>query len=384
MAPDYGGTLTVLKQLARAQARAGLAVEILTTADELPALRYNEPVKALLEGDTIPTTSYPVQMRALRVSIGLAGFLRDRAAEFDIIHVHGLYRFPQSYAARFARVKKLPYVVTLHGALAPYIYAQSSKSVRLKRLYERFVDMPNLRGASAIHYTAEGERRQASFLHLKTPSFVVPNGLEWAQYERLPPRGALRARFGLGSAPVILFLGRLHPVKGVDLLIDAFDTVRRSFRDARLLIVGPNEGGYSDQIRRWVSERSLNDNVLLAGPLYGPDVIQAYRDADIFALPSHSENFGMTAVEALACELPIVISDQVNIHAEVAAASVGIVTRRDAGELAAALSSLLADAGRRRSMGEAGRAFVQASYAWPPVIQNLTNEYQRILERSAR
>ena len=124
MSPSYGGPVTMLGQLARAQADAGYNVEILTADAELRAYPYNKPSQTYLEGGTVPVTSYPIQMRALRVSMGLAGFLHRRAGEFDIIHVHALYRFPQSYAARFARTRKLPFVITLHGALTPYLYAR--------------------------------------------------------------------------------------------------------------------------------------------------------------------------------------------------------------------------------------------------------------------
>ena len=117
------------------------------------------------------------------------------------------------------------------------------------------------------------------------------------------------------------------------------------------------------------------------GPLHGADVVQAYVDADVFALPSYTENFGMTVAEAMACALPVVISDQVNIHAEVAQAGAGLVTRCDVGEVADALLELLRDGERRRYMGEAGRRLVQERYTWPAIVEALTLEYEAIIER---
>jgi glycosyltransferase involved in cell wall biosynthesis len=268
-----------------------------------------------------------------------------------------------------------------HGALDPYLYDKSSRSVWLKRLYERWFDLPNLHGAGAIHYTAEEERERVGFLKLRAPSFVVPNGLDWALYRSLPPRGELRARWGLGEAPLVLFLGRLHFKKGLDLLIPAFDEVRKKIADAQLVIAGPENDGYGLKVRGWVRERGLQHAVHFVGPLHGTDVVQAYVDADVFALPSYTENFGMTVAEAMACALPVVISDQVHIHAEVTQAGAGLVTRCESAEVAAALEALLRAPERRRAMGEVGRRLVQDRYTWPAIVDALIQEYEAVIER---
>jgi len=314
--------------------------------------------------------------------MGLGGWINKNIRCYDVVHIHGLYRFAPTYAAWQARRRAVPYVVRPHGALDPYLYRQSSTGqLRLKRLYEHWFDLPNLHAATAIHYTAEEERARAAFLKLRAPSFVLPNGLEWERYRELPSRGALRVRWGLGAAPIVLFLGRLHVKKGLDLLIPAFDALRRRVPDAQLVIAGPENDAYGEQVRGWVRERGLEAAVRFVGPLRGADVVQAYVDADVFVLPSYTENFGMTVVESLACELPVVISDQVNIHAEISGAGAGLVTRCDAGEVAQALETLLADADRRRAMGEAGRRLVQTRFTWPAIVGALATEYERVIAR---
>ena len=382
LAPNYGGPVTVVTQLAEAEAQSGLDVEILTTNADMPSGRYCEAGRSTLNGGTVPVTYCSVQLNILRLSAGIASFLHRNSKRFDIIHVHGLYRFPQSYAAAFARNTNKPYVITPHGALDPFLYARSSRSLALKRIYERWVDFPNLNGASALHFTTEDERQLVSRLGLQAPSFVAPNGLNWKPYEILPPRGALRARYGLADGPLILFLGRLHLKKGLPILIDAVNVVRRRHSDVRLLIAGPESGEYGRVIREQTSQLGMADTTIFSGPLYGADVTQAYVDADVFALPSHTENFGMTVAEAMACATPVVISDQVNIHAEVTSAGAGIVTHCDANEVAAALSSLLDDRTRRQSMGQAGRRLVQGRYSWPSIVQTITHEYEGIVRRA--
>ena len=186
---------------------------------------------------------------------------------------------------------------------------------------------------------------------------------------------------GVGDAPVVLFLGRLNFKKGLDLLIPAFDQLRRSHRDAHLAIVGPDSEGYGAKVRGWVRERNLGESVHFVDHLDGGEVLEAYVDADVFVLPSYTENFGLTVVEAMASGTPVIISDRVNIHREIAAAGAGLVTRCDADEMTEAIISLLRDAGRRQEMGEAGRRTARERYNWPPIIQALTREYEAAITR---
>ena len=383
MAPSSGGPTQVLKELLIAQGTAGHQVCLATTDRDNPVNeRLTQEYFAYLSSTIASVHAFPVAHSPMLFSPQLAHWLRRSLRRFDIVHVHGLYRFPPTCAAWQARRQGVPYIVRPHGSLDPYLYDKSTAGhVRLKRLYERWFDLPNLHAAGAIHYTAEEERERAAFLKLRAPSFVVPNGLDWERYRTLPARGALRARWGLGDAPLVLFLGRLHFKKGLDLLIPAFDTLRRQIPDAQLVIAGPENDDYGQQVRGWVGERNLQAAVHFVGPLQGADVVRAYVDADVFALPSYTENFGMTVVEALACALPVVISDQVNIHAEVSGAGAGLVTHCDADEVAQGLETLLNDAERRRAMGEAGRRLVQARYTWPAIVESLTAEYERVIER---
>ncbi len=382
LSPHYGGPVSVLLALAAAQQRAGHRVTIATTNADHPHGIYHASGWDTLADGAVPVYYAPVGFESMRVSWVLATYLRRKLSNFELVHIHGLYRFPPTYTAWQARKQGVPYVMTPHGALDPYLYERSSTGrLGFKRLYERWFDLPNLHAADAIHYTADEERERAAFLELRARSFVVPNGVDWDRYRELPARGAFRARWGLDEAPMVLFLGRLHFKKGLDLLIPAFEALRRRVPDAQLVIAGPENDAYGEQVRGWVRERALDAAVRFVGPLHGADVVQAYVDADVFALPSYTENFGMTVVEALACRLPVVISDQVNIHAEVSGAGAGLVTRCDAGEVAQALETLLADADRRSAMGEAGRRLVQARFTWPAIVEALTAEYERVIAR---
>jgi len=381
MSKKFGGPLTVLFGLAKAQVQAGLEVEVATTNIDTPMGGILDvPTDRPVEWNGVIIHYFPVQNNALLFSRQLRRYVRENCAQFDILHIHGLYRFPPTYAAYIGRKQGVPYIIRLHGSLDPYLYKSSTRgSVLLKRLYERLFDWPNLNNAGAIHFTAEEERSRVSCLGLSAPSFVVPNGLDWRHYEKLPERGVFRTKLGMGDEPLVLFLGRLHFKKGLDLLIPAFAQVHESHPHAKLAIVGPDNDNYGEKVRIWVHERGLDNHVVFVGNLDGDDVIQAYVDADVFVLPSYTENFGMTVVEAMACELPVVISDQVNIHHEVAASGGGLVTRCDVKEIADAVLELLGDAARRKAIGQAGRQAVHVSYTWPAIVYTLTREYEQVI-----
>ena len=382
IAPASGGPTSVLRDLTAAQASAGLQVAVCTSDRDDPSSHVLDA--GILRQSLV--TEVDLQIFACDwsdpvLSLAMRRWLYAHIAEYDVVHVHGLYRFPPTYAAWLARKRGVPVIIRPHGNLDPFAYRQSSRSLLLKRLWERWFDLPNLHGASAVHYTSEDERARASFLMLRAPSFVVPNALDWARFATLPARGTFRAQLGIGEVPLVLFLSRINFKKGLDLLVPAFARVRARYPDAVLAIVGPDNEGYGTKVHGWVAEHRLQDSVRFVEHLEGEAVLQAYVDADVFALPSYTENFGMVVAESLACGTPVVISDQVNIHGEVAAAGAGLVTRCDAGDVTEALCVLLGDAPRRRVMGTAGRALVQRKWTFDVVAGQLTAEYEKVIAR---
>jgi glycosyltransferase involved in cell wall biosynthesis len=374
LSPRYGGPVAVLRSLARAQVRRGDTVTVATTDSA-------DADFAALVTQGVRVARFGVQLPALKFSVAMAREIPALVAAHDMLHVHGLYRFPPTYAAWTARRLNAPYVIRPFGSLDPFMYKQSSKNLILKRIYEKLFDLPNLRAASAIHYTSAEERRRVGFLRLTGRDFVAPNGLDWDDYEIFPERGAFRRSIGIGeSTKLILFLGRINFKKGLDLLIPAFASVRAAFPDAILALVGPDNEGYGKKVRADVAARGLEGAVIFVGMLNGPAVRAAYVDADLFTLPSYAENFGMSVVEAMACGTAVVISDQVNIHADVTAAGAGLIVPCDAARLGAALCFGLANPASCRQMGARGRAWAKTHYSWGAIVEALDREYQTILE----
>ena len=381
LAPRYGGPVSALRGLAPAQRALGLDVSIWTTTADYPHGELHAPGDGHLSDGT-PVQFFKINYEPIKYSNSMRLALQRGVRNFDLLHVHGLYRFPPTYAARCARKRGLPYIIRPFGSLMSALHNQSAHSILLKRLYERWFDWPNLRGAGAIHCTSATERVEVAKSGLQTPSFVLPNGIDWTKYGVLPHPGSFRSRIGVGNAPLVLFLSRLDSVKGLDLLVPAFAAARQAVPSATLAIVGPDNKGYGEEVRRWVKEHHLQQYVYFVGTLTGVAVMDAYVDADVFVLPSYSENFGNVVAEAMACGRPVVISNRVGIHGEVAAAEAGMVTRCDVAEITDALITLLRDPARREAMGAAGRRLVHNNWRWNAVAAQLTTEYEKVIARS--
>jgi glycosyltransferase involved in cell wall biosynthesis len=383
LSPSHGGPVSVIQGLAVAQAKLGHIVDVLSTGIGSPLGDSDAILNSFHYSRGVRWYFASYQFRSLLLSNSVRSFLRRHGRSYDIIEIHGLYRFPVTYSAWFARTMHIPYVIRPHGSLDPFLYSKSTtRNLPLKRIYEYLFDLPNLHSAGAIHFTASDERNRASFLDLRAPSFVCPNGIDLECYEHLPVRGRLRSKWGLGDDPIVLFLGRLHFKKGLDLLIPAFSQLLRHQSNLQLVIAGPDNDNYSVDVRAWVREHGVSESVHIVGNLDGPDITQAYVDSDVFVLPSYTENFGMTVVEAMACGLPVVISDQVNIHSEISRVGAGIVVPCDAIQIAHALKSVLVDSLSRQTMGKAGRDLVSSRFSWPSIAKSLINEYETVISRS--
>jgi glycosyltransferase involved in cell wall biosynthesis len=375
----YGGPSSVVRALACEQARQGHAVTVCTTNLDCDA-EEQASLENFAERSGFEVQIHCVDFRPIVWSRGLARAISCSLTAFDVVHVHGLYRFPPTFAATLARRRGVPYLIRPHGALDPFLYGRSRVSVPLKRIYERLFDLPNLNGAQALHFTSSAELDRTAFLQLKAPGIVIPNGLDWRAYQDLPAPGNFRRSINVhADQPLILFLGRLNFKKGLDLLVPAFARVRREIPNAVLAIVGPDLDGLKPQVETWCAESGLNEGVIFRDFICPEETKQAYVDADVFALTSYSENFGMTVVEALACRCPVVISDEVNIWRDVKHAGAGIVVPTQVRPISEALKDLLLTSPTARArMGDAGRGLVERDFNWTSLVRRLDQVYSAV------
>ena len=296
---------------------------------------------------------------------------------FDIVHVHGLYLYSSLVGCRAARRLGKPYVIQPHGALDPYIL---NRHKFRKAAYTMLLERTSLNNASGLIFASKEELALTHRLGLKSPGFVLPLGVDPDDYSDLAP-GRFRQRWFPGSQglQLIIFLGRLCQKKGVDLLIPAFGRLAHQFPNARLVLAGPDDEGYGPTLKRLIAQAGVNDRVILTGMVEGQDKLDLLADADLWVLPSYSENFGIAVVEAMACGLPIVISDKVNISGEVAQAGAGLVTACNIDKLTDSMGLLLREKVIRGRLSIAAKKLVRERYTWQKTAENLLSIYEGIL-----
>jgi glycosyltransferase involved in cell wall biosynthesis len=375
--PRNGGPTNALIGLAAAQVRAGLDVRVISTWQEQEAHQSAQRLKGLGVRVNMVGQAYGKLSR----HPDLTAAVDREIADADVVHVHALWEEIQHQAARSAQRQNVPYIMTPHGMLAPWSRTQGGWVHRWgKRAYLALRLRKNLDRAAAIHYTTPAERDLVAPLRLTPQSFIEPVGIDFSEFQQLPERGRFRARYPqLGERPMLLFLSRISPQKGLDVLIPAFARLKN---DTILVIAGPDFEGYGKFVHGWVEEHGVKDRVIFTGMLHGVDRIEALRDADLFVLPSHHENFGIAVAEAMAAATAVVISREVNIWQEVLAAGAGAaVPGGDVDALTAEMTRWLGDAAMRRSAGEKARVFAQSHYDWGRIARNWVGHYAEIARR---
>ncbi len=310
------------------------------------------------------------------VSPSMARELRRRVREFDLVHVHSLYLFPTLAATHYARRAGVPYIIRPHGTLDPFL--RRRHRIR-KGIYNLMIERRNLNQAAAIHYTAQDELELARPLGIRAPGVVVPLGVNPEEFASLPSRGTFRRLHPeLEGKRLIVFLGRLTPKKGLDLLARAFALVAKACRDTRLVIAGPDDEGHGRLVRTWLKDAGVYEQTSIVGMLEGEAKRALLADTDVWVLPSYTENFGVAVIEAMACGLPVVITDKVGLHREVSAASAGLVVVCDAQELAAAIRRVLEDPVLPQQLSASAQELVRSQFTWDIAAKKLIRLYEVI------
>ena len=208
---------------------------------------------------------------------------------------------------------------------------------------------------------------------------IVPNGIYLSEYEKLPDKGIFRNKYGIKSnEKIVLFLARIHKIKGVDLLVEAFSDLMSKMEGITLVIAGP-DGGFLSTLKEQIENLKIGERILFTGPLYGMDKLEAYVDADVYILPSVYETFPMTVLEACACGTPMIITDRCGI-ADIVDGNIGYVVEYDKFQLAEAIIKILKDEVLRKRFGENGRSVMINKFDWTKIINNLEEIYYNIIQ----
>jgi glycosyltransferase involved in cell wall biosynthesis len=368
----------MVRTLAEGLAQSGIETLIATTDDNGPG-RLDVPCGQPVVENGVTYWHFHRQSRFYTFSWPLTAWLMRNVRNYDVVHIHALFSYASLPAAYFARRCGVPYVVRPLGVLNRW--GMEQRRPGLKKLSFRFIERRILRHAALVHFTSEQERAEAMELGIDVRSIVIPNPLPVEPASVTP--GRFRARYPqLKGRKILLFLSRFDRKKGLDLLIDAFAQVRAASPDVALVLAGSGDPDLTTELRAQAKRLSVASDVIWTGFLQGCDKWNAMADADLFVLPSYSENFGIAVAEAMAAGLPVVISDQVAIHKEVAEAQAGTVVACDSGELSRALLRMLSDSSLRTEMGRRGQRLTKLRYSPDHVARQLISAYDEALTGS--
>ena len=328
------------------------------------AVRIVTPNPSRLEGVAVP-----LGVRLEGPEIGLEGVVRGA----DAVHVHGLWQGHGRRAARAAQSARVPYLVAAHGMADPWALRQK----RLKKwIYSALVETRNLRGAACLHALTRPEVRALRAMAPGRPVALVPNGVDLAALDDLPPRSAIEAEMPqLCGKFVLLFFGRVHKKKGLDLLAPALAKVARDHPGIHLLVAGFDDGALSPLLDA-AKALAIGDRVSYVGHVSGETARRAWGAADAFVLPSHSEGFSMAVLEALAARLPVVVTTACNFP-ELDRADGGIVVQPTVNDLERGLRGLMERSpAQRRAMAARGRKLVAERFTWEQQARRLAEVYR--------
>ncbi len=370
----HGGPVRAVHGLCRALAAQGHEVAVFTTnvhGDSTLEVPLSSPVSV----DGVRVTYFPVLWRRPYWAPALGRALRREIARFDLLHVHSVFTWPTSAAARAAEHTGVPYVVAPRGMLVPELLRRRGRL--RKAVWSRLFERRTLGKAAAIHATSAVERDDLERLGWKLPAiWVAPNGIDAADADRTPADAVSpQIELAMSRGPFILFLGRLSWKKGLDRLVAALPSVP----GARLVVAGNDEEGYTPRFEALIRDAGVADRVALVGEVHGADKAALLERAALLALPSHSENFGNVVLESLRAGRPVVVTPEVGLAALVRETDSGLVSDGESPALAAAMRRLIEEPALADAMGRRGREAVAARFGWPMLAREMAAAYTEIL-----
>ena len=370
-APVHAGAAQVPYHLSRALAKRGHEVTLCTSDHKISSDWIKSAQESGVEVCYFKTW---LNLANLLITPGLMADSRERVKGFDIIHMHGYRTFQNVVVQRYASKYDVPYVLQAHGTLLRIMTKQ-----RFKLAYDVVWGYKLLGNATKVIALNEMEADEYRSMKVSDRKIVIlPNGIDASEFKNLPERGKFRSSYGLDSSQkIVIYLGRINAIKGLDLLTRAFAELSGSQSDLKLVIVGPDEG-YLSSLKALIMKLKITDKVLLTGPLWGEDKLQAYIDSDVYVLPSLYDWFPLTVLEAMACGLPVIISDRCGIASAINGKTGVSFSYDDKEQLKRALAQMLSDEKMRREFGDRGKALVREQFTWERVATKFETLYSGI------
>jgi glycosyltransferase involved in cell wall biosynthesis len=371
--PQFGGPVTVVRSISKELAKRHEVTVYTTSALNQRRDSGDSPFVDEFDGYRVVYFPRIFKFSGFNISPTMARALKETIDKYDVIHLHSWRQFQDVIVHHYAQKYGVPYVLQAHGSLPRIVVKR-----RLKWVYDVFFGYMLLRDASKIIALTEVEAQQHRNMGVPEDKIeVVPNGIDLSDYCDLPSKGSFKKKFGLDeNEKIILYLGRIHRIKGIDILVKAFSNIVGKLDGFKLVIVGPDDG-YLAELETLIKGMKMSGNVLILDPLYGRDKLEAYVDAEVFVLPSRYETFPMSALEAIACGTPIVLTKNCGGRSYFRE-SVGTVVEPDSNALSEVLLEMLLNKKQSSFFRENCRKIAKSNFPLEKVVDRMEQIYFKV------
>jgi len=375
----FGGPPQASFLVCKELAKRGHYVEVYTTNAYDQKRNFKQSNKqVIIHNIKVTYFSNFIRINNLYIAPEMVIKLWKTAKQFDIVHVHFGRQLHDAFFGLGKNDFYPPYVLQARGAL-PYIGRMRS----IKLIYDRLFGERVLKNASKVIALTRFEAEQYKYMGVPENKIVIiPNGIDLTSFSNMPPKGSFKEKYGIPEGKkIILYIGRIHWIKGVDILVKAYAQLVRQqiFRDAILVVVGSDDG-YLSKVRSLVQELGISDLVVFTGPLYGRDKLCAYVDAEFVVLPSRYETFPNVLLEAYACAKPVIASNVEAMPDLVLHGETGLLFRAgDENDLAGKLAYLLENPKEAEKMGRNARRLAEEKYSIDKVAAELEKVYEEVI-----
>lgn len=371
-----GGVVNAAYEIAKTQVENGHDVCVYTTDSCQERIKlennYNEDIDGIKVFYFRNISNSVKTKLTIDMPISLIRYLKKTINNFDIIHLHE-HRHSLAIAThRYAKKNNIPYVLQAHGSVLPFFQKE-----KMKEIFDKVWGFDILHDASKVFALTEVEKEQYLKMGIKQEDIeIVPLGINLEDYTDFPEKGKFKSRLNIDeNDKLILFLGRIHEIKGLDLLIKSFNQISND--NIKLAIVG-EDYGFKGEVEKLINEFDLNEKVIFPGVLTGSDKIEALIDCDIFVMPSCYESFTTSGLEAMACSKPLILTKNNHIHTWVKD-SVGLVCEFDTDDLSNCIEKLLNNEKLCEEFGKTGRKLIEEKYNWNKVSKQIESIYENCI-----
>jgi glycosyltransferase involved in cell wall biosynthesis len=368
--PKHGGSFAVAYELTKHLSNLGHKVTVITTDFEL-----DNNFTKYFDGVEVIQFHCQYNIGGFLISSSMKKYLRENIGRFDIIHMHNFRTYQNVIVHRYAKKNNVPYILQAHGSI-PRIMGKKS----LKYAYDMFYGNKLLKDASKVIAVSNLEVNHYVKMNVSTEKVItIPNGIDVDSFIDIPKKGSFREKYNIAEKHIVLYLGRLHEIKGIDFLIRTYSELIQEKKDVILIFAGPDDG-YLHKAQSLVKELKLENNVKFIGLVNGLEKYAAYVDADVLIYPSIFEIFGLVPFEAIMCGTPVIVTDNCGCGRLIEESRMGyLVEYGDLHSLKEKIIGILEDSQQSSVFIDNGKNFISKKLSWETVVKNIEGSYENCI-----